>query len=366
MFKNLLKLDIQFFAEKEIDPLSPLGTLTEIKPVLEELPPYLGDVLFPDGGKQLSVKLSFIKGYAGLPVVLKPSRFDTKAPLRQRQNVEGFTEQMPVFREAYEMTEEQWRDFFIVERSAVDVAIKNAYRAIYNDRIELIKGARAQNERMKMQLLSTGKIMVNENGEFLDYDYQLPAENIVTVDAANAWSNPDADVLGQLEKLQDTAVDAGRSITRAVCTSKTLRQLRNNKGIVALFNNLKLRPTTNGIIQFLQDEFGIMFTTYDLTFKEANDHTVTKFFPDDVVSFFGTEELGKMIYSYTSEEMLLQSDPLAKVEVEVYGTGLALTRMLDEHTPRHFLMASQICLPSFEGAESVYILNTEADEGDTP
>lgn len=369
--KMLLKLDIQFFADKVLnyeEILSPLGTLTELKPRLEseDMPTYLGDALFPDGNKQMSLKLSFIKGYGGLPVVLKPSRFDTKAPLRQRQNVEGFSEDMPLFREGFQLTEEQWREFYVIMQSNVEPSIKSALTRIFDDRLELIRGARAQNERMKMQLLSTGKITVHENNEFLDYDYQLPAENITTVDANNAWSNPDADILTQLETLQDTAVDAGKTITKAVCTPKTFRQLRKNKGLIKLFSDLKMRATDEGIKQFMLDEYGIDFILYEKTFKEANEHKVLTFFPHDVVSFFGDGELGRMQYAYTSEEMLLQTNPLAKVEVEVYGTGLALTRMVDEHTPRHHLLASQICLPSFEGADGVYILNTEPEEGDAP
>lgn len=361
----LLKLDIQFFAE-EIDPLSPTATLIELKPKLDDLPVYPGDVLFPDGPKQDSLELKYIKGVGGLPVVLKPSDFDAKAPIRYRQDTEGLSMEMPVFREEYKMTEKEWRDYVIKTRSAVDAAIKSAYTRIYDDRLELIRGARAQNERMKMQLLSTGKIGINENREWLDYDYQLPKENIVTVEASDAWSNPDADVLGTLEKIKDQATDAGIMVSRAMMTSKTLRGLRKNEQILALSAQQKVRATSNAIVDLFKEEYGLDVVLNDLTFKEANEHKVTKFFPDNVVSFFGEGRLGQMVYSYTSEEMLLQADPLAKVEVEVYGVGLALTRMVNEHTPTHELMASQICLPSFEESESVIILNTEVTGEDTP
>ena len=45
--------------------------------------PYLGDELFP-ARKKLGLKLDWIKGSNGLPVVLKPSAFDAPAVPRER------------------------------------------------------------------------------------------------------------------------------------------------------------------------------------------------------------------------------------------------------------------------------------------
>ena len=43
---------------------------------IKDMPPYLGEELFP-AEKKLGLKLDWIKGAKGLPVVLKPSAFDT-------------------------------------------------------------------------------------------------------------------------------------------------------------------------------------------------------------------------------------------------------------------------------------------------
>ena len=47
----------------------------------------IGEKVFP-AQKQLGLKLSYVKGASGRPVVLKPSAFDTKATLRERMAVE--------------------------------------------------------------------------------------------------------------------------------------------------------------------------------------------------------------------------------------------------------------------------------------
>ena len=61
--------------------------------------PYLGDELFP-ARKKLGLKLDWIKGSNGLPVVLKPSAFDAAAVPRERIGFDKLTSQMPFFKES--------------------------------------------------------------------------------------------------------------------------------------------------------------------------------------------------------------------------------------------------------------------------
>ena len=50
---------------------------------IQDQPPYLGEELFP-ADKKLGLRLDWIKGAKGLPVVLKPSAFDVGAIPRPR------------------------------------------------------------------------------------------------------------------------------------------------------------------------------------------------------------------------------------------------------------------------------------------
>ena len=59
---------------------------------------YLSDYLFPKK-KVMGLEINKISGYAGLPVTLKPSAFDTQATFRDRQSVELQKSKMPFFRE---------------------------------------------------------------------------------------------------------------------------------------------------------------------------------------------------------------------------------------------------------------------------
>ena len=67
--------------------------------------PYFGETLFPSQQK-LGLSLDWLKGANGLPVVLKPSAFDSKAIPRARLGFEKLTAQMPFFKESSYVDEE--------------------------------------------------------------------------------------------------------------------------------------------------------------------------------------------------------------------------------------------------------------------
>lgn len=67
--------------------------------------PYLGEELFPNE-KKLGLKLDWLKGSSGLPIVLKASAFDVKAVPRPRIGFEKLSAQMPFFKESKYIDEE--------------------------------------------------------------------------------------------------------------------------------------------------------------------------------------------------------------------------------------------------------------------
>lgn len=60
----------------------------------QDMPPYFGETLFPND-KQLGLKLEWLKGANGLPVVLRPSAYDVKAIPRPRIGFTKLEAQMP-------------------------------------------------------------------------------------------------------------------------------------------------------------------------------------------------------------------------------------------------------------------------------
>jgi len=109
----------------------------------------------------MGLEINKISGFAGLPVTLKPSAFDTQATFRDRQTVELQKSKMPFFRERMKIDEETRQKIMAISN---DKLLDGIVRNIFDDTNNLIRGARAQRERMAMELISTGKINVVGNG----------------------------------------------------------------------------------------------------------------------------------------------------------------------------------------------------------
>lgn len=160
--------------------------------------PYLGATLFP-AKKQLGLDLKWIKGSKGLPVALLPSAFDAKATLRDRIGFKKIETEMPFFREAMRIGEKDRQELNRLAASDNESYLMPLINNIYDDVTNLVGGALVNPERMIMQLLSTGKISIVANRLNYDYDYKMPANHKVTLTSTDKWSDPTADIVGDIK-----------------------------------------------------------------------------------------------------------------------------------------------------------------------
>ena len=68
--------------------------------------------------------------------------------------------------------------------------------------------------------------------------------------------------------------------------------------------------------------------------------------PDGYVAMIPDGDLGGTWYGTTPEEADLIASPTA--EVELVNTGVAITRIIEEHPVNTNIFASEIVLPSYE------------------
>ena len=201
---------------------------------MENSIPYLGSTLFP-AKKQLGLDLSWIKGHKGLPVALTPSEFDAKATLRDRIGVNKVETEMPFFREALRIGEKDRQELNRAASAANASTVQPILDRIFDDVNNLVAGAEVQAERMRMQLLSTGKIRITDNRQAYDYDYKLPNTNKQTLGSGSTvkWSSVDtAKPVQDIQRWMD-AVEGKTGVrpTKAICTRKTMNYLIENKSI---------------------------------------------------------------------------------------------------------------------------------------
>ena len=321
----------------------------------QDMPPYLGEELFP-ADKKLGLKLDWIKGAMGLPVVLKPSAFDVGAVPRPRIGFDMLSAEMPFFKESTYIDEELRQQLNMVLETNNQNYIDAVTRRIFNDRTRLLDGARARREEMRMMALTTGAIAITANGQAYNYDYGVPADHKVTV--TNSWADlekadPIEDMRGWMDKAE---ADTGVRPTRGICTRKTWGYLRNNqkiiKSIFVLSNGQVGAVSDARLTQYLLDELGLELLVYSKQYK-SDAGVATKFVPDDTVSLFPEGQLGTTWFGTTPEESDLMGGKVANVSVT--DLGVAVTTIEKADPVNVETKVTMICLPSFEAADSVII-----------
>ena len=325
----------------------------------QDMPPYLGEELFP-ADKKLGLKLDWIKGANGLPVVLKPSAFDVGAVPRPRIGFDKLSAEMPFFKESTYIDEELRQQLNMVMETGNQAYIDAVMNRVFADEMHLLEGARARREQMRMMALTTGAIAITANGQAYNYDYGIPSDHKseVTTSWSTTTSDPVEDMRKAMDKIED---DTGVRPTRGVCTRKTWGYLRVNekiiKSIFVLSNGQVSALSDARLSQYLMDELGLELIVYGKRYK--NDAgTATQFVPDDTVVLFPEGTLGNTWFGTTPEESDLMGTGAANVSIT--DTGVAVTTVQKTDPVNVETKVTMICLPSFESADSVYILDVIA------
>ena len=327
--------------------------------LVQDEAPYPCEELFPDDKKR-GLKLSWLKGSRGLPVVLKTSAFDVHAIPRPRIGFEKLSAEMPCFKESMYIDEELRQELNMVLETGNQAYIDAVMNRIFDDEMQLLRAARASRERMRMMALTTGVVSMANNGQAFTYDYQVPANHKVTV--STSWSTvATADPIEDMRKAKELIADeTGAVLTRAMCDGVTWRNIRNNVNIqkkIYVLSNGVGSISDDRLRQYILDEVGITVVVNDKRYMDENENTL-KFMPSNTFVMFPDGALGKTWFGTTPAESDLMTSNVANVSIT--DTGVAVTTVQKADPVNVETIVSQICLPSFPEADKIYILDTEA------
>ena len=318
--------------------------------------PFLGEELFPDK-KQRQLKMSYIKGANGLAKVAPLSAFDAKVLRKNRIGFEKQETEMPFFKLAMGIDEELRQELLMAE-AAGEEYYNEVLRRIFDDNMNLLKDMAVARERMRMQLLTTGAIVMGNNGQSYKYDYELGTEQKVTVETS--WSDPSADIVGDIIKWQD-AIEAktGTRPTRMIMRRAQFRNILNNEAIknsMYAFNtvaNGKINVTENAVKNYLAENAKITsIAIYDKMYQDE-DGATQYYIPEDVVVLLPEGNIGNTVFGTTPEEADLRASKSA--DVALVDTGVAISTYMENDPVRKDTKTSQICLPSGENIDKIVI-----------
>ena len=320
--------------------------------------PMLGETLFPTV-REIGTKLEWIKGANNQPVALRLSAYDAKSIRRDNRGIEKYDTEMPFFKESKYIDEKLRQQINMLMQTNNEQLINQILSKIFVDEVELIKASHIALERMRMQALTTGAVTLASNGQSYSYDFGVAEDQKET--ATKSWSDPSADIIGDIAKWKEDMKAKGVNVTRAVCNSSVAKYFRNNtaiKNAIYVFANGTVNVTTDRALDYIYNETGVSFYVYDNVYVNENGEAV-KYIPDNTLVLLPEGELGKTHTGVTPEESDLMNSLTA--EVSLVDGYIAVTTH-KEHDPVTVEMkVSMVALPSFERANEIVIVDTIAE-----
>lgn len=320
--------------------------------------PLLGETLFPYQ-KEIGVNLEWIKGAKNQPVALRLSAYDSKSIRRDRKGFDKYRTEMPFFKESMYIDEELRKNLNTMLQTNNQQLVNQILTKIFDDQITLIKASYVTMERMRMEMLTTGTITLASNGQAYSYDYGI--DNDQKKEVATSWSDPTADIIGEITNWVEEMKAKGVTITRAICNSSVAKNFRTNNAIknaIYVFAQGTVNVTTDRALDYIYNETGVSFYVYDNVYVNEDEEAV-KYIPDNTVVFLPDGTLGNTHTGVTPEESDLMNSLTA--EVSLVDGYIAVTTH-KEHDPVTVEMkVSMVSLPSFERANEILIVDTVAD-----
>ena len=321
--------------------------------------PLLGATLFPRDNV-LGTELEWIKGAKNQPVALRLSSYDAKAIRRDVQGIEKVKTEMPFFKESVYIDEKLRQQLNNMIASNNQSVIDKILDRIYDSETALIDSSEISLERMRMELLTQGTITLSSNGQSYSYDYGL--ETYQKKQVSKAWSDPSADIIGDITDYVEDMKARGVTITRAVCNSSVAKYFRTNtalKNAIYVFANGTVNITTDRAIDYIKNETGITFAVYDNVYV-GEDGNAVKYIPNDTVVMLPDGDLGTTTLGVTPEESDLMNNLNAEVAIVNGGVAVTTSQIVDPVNVE--TKVSMVGLPSFERADEIVIVNVGEQE----
>lgn len=175
---------------------------------------------------------------------------------------------------------------------------------------DLVKALQRRVGIAKLEAVTKGKFDYNKNGVKIVVDYGIPADQKIALTGTNAWTDVNADALGNLIEWNDKYLDVnGKKADVILMTRETQALLQKNAGIIAEVRGV----AKDGVTRVSVAELNDVLDGYGLPpvqIVEQRKVTVRNVYTgvDEVIEFmpqyrvvFVSEGLGNFVYGATVE-----------------------------------------------------------------
>lgn len=320
-------------------------------------PGILGTI-FPDTKTQY-LKAEYYRLMAGqrLPEVAFVHALDTEAEIGSRPGFEKvLTEKLFIKRKINQSERLQQA----IENGVPDD--NNLKKFVFDDAANLFEGVVARANVMKGQFLSTGIVKIKENHVDMSIDYGVTSDAKVTL---TDWSKPDADIMGDIQKMVAIAEDNGYVVNKALTSLKMINYMRNSTAMqtAVLGAANKRLLTKQELTNLLMQEYGITIDRCDekYRYRKADGTLKTgRYFKEDVFTLYEANangSFGSGLWGVTPEELeyrqFIQEENRSFVTLSMWAT----------HDPvAVWTKASGMFVPVAPKANGGIVIGTKAGE----
>lgn len=287
-------------------------------------PGILGTI-FPDTKTQY-LKAEYYRLMAGqrLPEVAFVHALDTEAEIGSRPGFEKvLTEKLFIKRKINQSERLQQA----IENGVPDD--NNLKKFVFDDAANLFEGVVARANVMKGQFLSTGIVKIKENHVDMSIDYGVTSDAKVTL---TDWSKPDADIMGDIQKMVAIAEDNGYVVNKALTSLKMINYMRNSTAMqtAVLGAANKRLLTKQELTNLLMQEYGFTIDRCDekYRYRKADGTLKTgRYFKEDVFTLYEANangSFGSGLWGVTPEELeyrqFIQEENRSFVTLSMWAT----------------------------------------------
>ena len=312
---------------------------------VKKQPAMLGDILFP-ARKIQDIKFDMITGANGLPVSASIHAFDTETELASREVLQKGAAELALIKRKIAIGE---RDIIAINNPRMDSEQKALVMGLFKDGDKMVESVQTRIEAMRMELLSSGKIAINENKVAITLDYKVPVGNKKSFN----WSDSStAKPLEDIKTLADAVEDAsGTKPTRILTSSKVLNKILAcesvKKAIFGVnFDKIATRKDLNSLLESMElPQVAVYNAKYKVQGSNGK-YTTKRYFPENILSMFAENALGETIFGLTAEEIeLLGSNKMEEAKM----VGNIFVGVEKEGDPvRRYTKAVATALPTLE------------------
>lgn len=331
---------------------------------MKELPTEdtIDQTLFPNK-KVLGTKLEHAKGAKKKAVALRQSTFDVAAKMRSLDaKVEVSATEIPFFKESVGIDETTRREVINAMNCNNENIVNAILDQVFDGQADLIKGAGIIAKKMRAQVIQTGGIVYSsdpKDGNVV-VDYGVPSNHKITLTGTDKWTNPAADIIGDVKAYQKTMTDEGYpKPTIALMTETTFDStfLIN----VAITNDIKnsnlntLRILSQAdYLTFAKERMGLtIIFLEDTTYYPYEGADPVSYYDDYKVTFMSGTSLGNTVYGTTPEEFDLTHGS-GKLDTTIIAPGIAVTTNTKWDPVTVDTKVSVMPIVSFDRADEVY------------